>query len=274
MDVTQPVARTAFYCCVVRADDAASSRPVCGDTSAARFVDDEIRRDLAPLLRFGRPAASNVARHRLIDDIVREQLATDPGRRIILLGAGFDTRAFRLQGGHWFELDDPQLLAFKETRLPAADAPNPLTRIPVSFQTDTPRHYLAPLAGDDEVLVILEGVSMYLSDSALTELAAALISVLPHATLVCDLMSAAFASRFSRQLRRGLERMGATFGQRVVHPHVSIERAGLRPLRQYSIVERAVDAGSVRIWRWLLNTVLRELRDGYAVWVFRAPSAP
>ena len=271
MDITQPVARTAFYCCVIRADDALSSRPVCGDAFASRFVDDNVRRDLAPLLRLTRPAASNVARHRLIDDLVREHLAVDPNRRIILLGAGFDTRAFRLQGGRWFELDDPQLLAFKETRLPAADAPNPLTRIPVSFQADTPRRYLSALAGDDEALVILEGVSMYLSDRALTDLASALVCALPRATLVCDLMSPAFASRFSRPLRRALERMGATFGERLVHPHVSIERAGLRPLRQCSIVERAVDAGSVRIWRWLLNTVLREVRDGYAVWIFSAP---
>lgn len=270
MDVTQPVARTALYCCVIRADDAASPRPVCGDTFASRFLDDTIRRDLAPLLRQKYPAASNVARHRLIDDLVREALATNPHRRIILLGAGLDTRAFRLAGGNWFELDDPGLLAFKEARLPAADAPNPLTRIPVSFATDTPGRYLPALAGDDEALVILEGVSMYLSDAAIADLAAALKSALPRATLICDLMSPAFAGRFSRQLRGALERMGAKFGVQTEHPHFAIERAGLRPLRRFSIVERAVDAGSVRIWRWLLNSVLRELRDGYAVWVFTA----
>ncbi len=119
MDISQPIARTAFYCCVIRADDAASTHPLCGDTFAGRFVDDAVRRDLAPLLSLGAPADSNVARHRLIDDELRERLASNPDRRIIVLGAGFDTRPFRLVGGRWTELDDPPLLAFKEQRLPA-----------------------------------------------------------------------------------------------------------------------------------------------------------
>src|SRR4051795_12204066 len=174
MDVTQPVAQTAFYCCILRADDAASPRPLCGDRLAGRFVDDTIRRAPAPFLRSPRPAASNVARHRIVDDLVRERLAVDPNCRVILIGAGFDTRAFRLTGGRWFELDDPQLLAYKDGHLPASDAPNPLRRIPVTFQTDPPRHYLAPLAGDDSPLVILEGVSMYLADDPIYDLAAAI----------------------------------------------------------------------------------------------------
>ena len=268
MDVKQPVARTAFYCCVIRADDAAAPRPVCGDTFAARFIDAAVRRDLAPMLRLRNPAASNVARHRLIDDLVRAQLATNPNRRIILLGAGFDTRAFRLHGGRWFELDDPQLLAFKETRLPAADAPNPLTRIPVTFANDTPERYLADLAGHDDALVILEGVSMYLSDDMLGALARALAHALPRATLICDLMTPQFAKTFSRQLRRALEDLGATFGVRTSHPRLPIEAAGYRVRAVHSIVEFGRQAGRVAIPRWVLNTVLRGLRDGYGVWVF------
>jgi len=268
MDVSQPVARTAFYCCVIRADDAASASPVCGDRFASRFIDDEVRRDLTPITHLSRPAASNVARHRIIDDLVRDALRADPHRRIILLGAGFDTRAFRLTAGQWFELDDPPLLAYKEGRLPTGEAPNPLVRIPVAFDLDVPDRYIGALAGNDAALVILEGVSMYLSDAALTSLAAALVKHIPRATLVCDLMSPRFAKTFSAQLRRGLLAMGAVFGERTAHPHLAIEAAGLRPTSQVSIAGRAVELGTVRIWRWLLNTVLRELRDGYAVWTF------
>jgi hypothetical protein len=68
VQLEHPVARTAFYCCVIRADDAALAAPVCGDTFASRFLDDTIRRDLAPLLQFRPPALSNVGRHRIIDD--------------------------------------------------------------------------------------------------------------------------------------------------------------------------------------------------------------
>lgn len=268
MDISQPVARTAFYCCVIRADDAVSPRPICGDTFAARFVDEAVRSDLAPMLRLRNPAAGNVARHRLIDDLVRAQLATNPNRRIVLLGAGFDTRAFRLLGGRWFELDDPQLLAFKETRLPAAQAANPLVRIPVTFANDRPERYLADLADTDDALVILEGVSMYLSDETLGALARALIHALPRATLVCDLMTPRFASTFSRQLRTALEGLGAAFGVRTSHPRLPIEAAGYHVRAVHSIVEFGRQKGRVNIPAWVLNTVLRSLRDGYCVWVF------
>lgn len=268
MSISEPVARTAFYCCVIRADDARQAHPVCGDTYAERFVDDTIRRDLAPLLSLAPPAASNVARHRIIDDLVREHLAAHPNARIVLLGAGFDTRAFRIAGGRWFELDDPPLLAFKEQRLPAAQATSPLTRIPVAFDREPPDRFLAPLGGDDEALVILEGVSMYLSDRALGDLAGALARLLPRATLVCDLMSPAFARTFSRTLRRRLANMGALFGAQAGHPRAPIEATGYRCRQRISIAGRAADAGTVPIPRWVLATVLRTLRDGYQVFVF------
>lgn len=268
MLVQQPVARTAFYCCALRAADAAGPRPVCGDTLAARFLDPDTLQQLGPLLRFRGPAAGNVARHRLIDDLVRHALTQDPNRRIILLGAGFDTRAYRLSGGHWWEIEDPNLLAFKEDRLPARSAPNPLIRIPVSFETDSLAPHLSPLAGDDEAVVVLEGVSMYLSATTLGELAATVRSYLPRAILICDLMSPVFGRRFSGGVRRELRRLGAHFAEQHEHPRAIIESSGYAVRQVASIIDRAREAGTLRIPRWLLATLLRELRDGYAVWVF------
>jgi methyltransferase (TIGR00027 family) len=59
---------------------------------------------------------------RLVDDRVRE--AIDAGcRQIVLLGAGLDTRAFRMElpeSIHVFEIDLPELFAFKEPVLARA----------------------------------------------------------------------------------------------------------------------------------------------------------
>ena len=268
MRVAHPVARTAFYCCILRADDAASPRPVCGDALAALFVDDDVRRGLEPALRHRSPAVSNVARHRLIDDLVRQRLVEDPATRVILLGAGFDTRPFRMDGGRWWEIDDPELLAFKEDRLPAAGAPNPLVRVPVSFQKERLGERLTPLGGDDRALVIVEGVTMYLAEETLAELAGAVRAAFPRATLICDLMTAGFAQTFSRPLRRDLERLGASFKQRRQHPRRIVERAGYTVRERHSVVGRAREAGTFRVPGWLFHTGLRGLRDGYAVWVF------
>jgi methyltransferase (TIGR00027 family) len=264
----QPLPLTAFYCCALRAADAASASPVCGDNLAARFLDDETLAQLQPALSFSKPAASNVARHRIIDDIIRGALERNNDLRIIILGAGLDTRAFRMPGGRWWEFDDAALFALKETRLPAHTAPNPLTRTAIDFSRAELRDYLAPLAGDEEALVVLEGVSMYLPTGVLAKTAAAVRASVPRASIVCDLMSPAFRERFSRPLYRELGRLGAHFALNPTHSRVAFEEAGYHPTDVVSIVGRAREAGTIRIPRWLLNSLLRELRDGYAVWTF------
>jgi methyltransferase (TIGR00027 family) len=267
-ETIQPLPLTAFYCCALRAKDAASARPVCDDTFAARFIDDKVLAQLGPALRLGPPAASNVARHRLVDDLVRAALGKNRALRIILLGAGLDTRAFRMQGGQWWEFDDAALFALKEEKLPAHTAPNPLTRIPVDFARGELHDALQPLAGDDEALVVLEGVSMYLTTAALEKSAATVRAILPRASIVCDLMSPAFRDRYGKPLRRELGKLGAHFESYTTHPRAALEAAGYRATDVASIVDRAREAGLFRVPRWVLNTFLRELRDGYAVWTF------
>ena len=262
------VALTAFYCCALRAKDAVSAVPVCGDSYAARFVDDRVRAQMAPLIRFAAPAASNVARHRLIDDVLREALHRDPSRRIFLLGAGFDTRAFRLPGGRWWEFDDGALLGFKEGKLPARSAPNAVVRHAIDFSRDPLADHLGPLAGNDKAYVVLEGVSMYLPLDVLARVASAIRAFLPHAHLVADLMSPAFRRRYSEGLRRELSKLGAQFAHTDAHPRTAIEAVGYRARDVRSIVGRAVEAGSLPLPAWILNTFLRELRDGYAVFTF------
>ncbi|WP_040811221.1 SAM-dependent methyltransferase [Nocardia concava] len=61
---------------------------------------------------------------RLVDDRFREAIAAGC-RQIVLLGAGLDTRAFRMdlpEDVHVFEIDLPELFAFKEPVLTAAAA--------------------------------------------------------------------------------------------------------------------------------------------------------
>ena len=79
-----------------------------------------------PSPAFRIPNAANATAHRIIDDWLRDRLLADPEQLVILLGAGFDARAFRLPGGRWVEIDQPALIAHKDRVLPAARAPQPL----------------------------------------------------------------------------------------------------------------------------------------------------
>ena len=186
------------------------------------------------------------------------------------LGAGFDTRAFRLPGGRWWEFDDPALFALKEERLPERSAPNPLLRRSIDFRRERIAKYLEPLAGNDEAVVVLEGVSMYLAPDALTTLASTVHAFFPRAEFIADLMSPAFRRWFGRGLAKELDRLGAHMVDTNAHPREAIEVAGYRAKGSKSIVGRAIEAGTLRIPGLLFNTLLRELRDGYAVWTFES----
>src|SRR6476660_2524946 len=133
----KPISKTAFYCCGVRMEDAASARPVCNDSYARIFMNDEGLAILEQFKNETRPNASNVARHRIIDDLLQQEILHQPDLLVIILGAGFDSRAYRLQGASWVELDEPQVISYKNERLPAANAHNHLQRIPIDFAIES-----------------------------------------------------------------------------------------------------------------------------------------
>lgn len=114
----------------------------------------------------GGPRASAVVRTRLIDDHVRAALAAG-ARQLVLLGAGFDNRAHRLDAPVAFEVDHPATQATKRRRVPAALAGR------VRFvAVDLAAGELAPAllaAGFDPAVpavVVWEGVTNYLTAEA------------------------------------------------------------------------------------------------------------
>jgi methyltransferase (TIGR00027 family) len=253
--------------------DAQSANPLCGDHLARHFMDAEARELFKQFERFWAPNASNVARHRIIDDLLRKYLQINPGLRVLLLGAGFDTRAFRLAGGQWLELDQPALISFKEARLPAGEAPNALQRVSIDFSNESLADKLAHWKGPESVVVVMEGVSMYLGPEQLQATLDTLGEVFPRHILVCDLMTPAFARRYSSGLRRRIRELGGDFALVLDDPARFVTASGYTQLGRFSIAGRAVEHGTLPIPHWLLNTLLRSLRDGYQVHVFEAANA-
>lgn len=267
----KPISSTAFYCCGVRMLDAESRRPVCGDTLAGRFMEGRGLEVFAPFRRFTGPNASNVARHRLIDDLIRDDLAADHDRQVVIVGAGFDTRAYRLGGGRWVELDEPAVLAFKEERLPAAECPRPLRRVPIEFERESLAAKLAPFREDRPVTVVLEGVLMYLSPEAKRGTLEALVGAFPRHAMLADLMTRRFFDRFGGRIHRRIAGLGATFQDLSDRPEQPFLDLGYRHLGSWSTVEAAKRWGSLAIPWLLLRTVLKTLATEYRVHRLEAP---
>src|SRR6185436_9292312 len=101
------VSKTAWYCCGVRLQDAESPHPVIGDQYAKRLLGEEGMRYWQEFKKFDKPNASNIARHYIIDNHLKQSLHHHPDSTVILVGAGLDSRAYRLTGGHWIEIDEP-----------------------------------------------------------------------------------------------------------------------------------------------------------------------
>src|SRR5437868_7640446 len=175
----KPISQTAFYCCGVRMQDAGRDKPVCGDVYAKRFMNEDGLRILEKFKDETRPNTSNVGRHRIIDDLLRQELVAHPDLCIVLIGAGFDSRAYRLEGGTWIELDEPQVIAYKNERLPVSESDNELQRIPIDFSTESLEDKLSPFVFRSPVVVVIEGVFMYLEEQPIRELLKTLRRLFP-----------------------------------------------------------------------------------------------
>ena len=181
-----------------------------GITSVPNFSDPQARRLLAtPGWRFmnGRAAAlarkpesplalgirpwvdGVVLRVAFIDAVIAERGI----RQLVILGAGLDTRAWRLpalRGGRVFEVDHPATQAYKRAHVAAlGPALAQVEFVAVDFARDDLARALAAAGHDPSVptLWVWEGVIMYLDDAALRgtlavirELSAAGSTLLAH----------------------------------------------------------------------------------------------
>ncbi len=264
-----PVSATAYWTLAARHADAVGPHPVADDTYAARFMDETARTIAARFASLKRPFASFPVRHRIVDDLIGEELARDPDLRVVVIGCGFDTRAFRLPGGRWLEVDEPELLEAKEARLPASEAPRELVRVPIRFGRESLDATLAPYATHERVAVVLEGVLGYLPDSDRRSLLGTLGRLFPRHVVVCDLLTRTFLARYARGLVRFLRENDAEFAASSDRPEALFHELGYRTLAQVSVPERAAELGAEGAPPAVLVRLLPGFRTGYCVWAFQ-----
>jgi methyltransferase (TIGR00027 family) len=248
--------------------DAESPNPVCGDQFARLFMDEAGLQLFQSFKAEKKANASNVARARIIDDYLRGELAANPGVLVVTIGAGFDSRPYRVKGGVWVELDEPQLIAYKDERLPVTNCPNSLKRIPIDFTVDSLDEKLAPFAGHDSVIFVVEGVLIYLDPPACEHLAQVLRALFPKHTLVCDLMTRKFLNSYARSLRNRIAGFGASLTA-PDQPELLFSEYGYRVIQVTSIYRRTIELGLTKVPLWMLN-FLRTLANGYSIYLFAA----
>ena len=225
--------RTAAHNALFRALEA--QRPersrVADDRLAIHFLPRDYR-VLAELARFGPlrrlietvidyrwpgPRAGVVARTRLLDDTITAKLPAV--EQVLILGAGFDTRPYRLVGmkkTRVFEIDHPRTQAVKERIVThiCGRPPGHVTFVPVVFGADDPAQRLAEsgFVNSAPTLVLWEGVTNYLTAESVDDMFRFLGRVLGssspvlftyvHAGMLDESVSFVGAAETMRHLRR------------------------------------------------------------------------
>lgn len=165
--------------------------------------------------------ASLLCRTRYIDDVMRS--AVDEGvEQVVILGAGFDTRPYRISGladVAVFEVDHPAIQVAKRRALERASIPVPtnVALVPIDFEQDELADAL-PEAGfrsGARTLFIWEGVTQYISRQAMEDTLAFVAGAGgPRSSLVFsyireDVVSGAATTTAERQVMDRAERGGA-----------------------------------------------------------------
>jgi methyltransferase (TIGR00027 family) len=250
--------------------DAESDNPLCDDIHARAFMKGDALHILDAFREERNPNASTVARHRIIDDLLRQDLSAHPDLTIVTIGTGFDSRPYRIDGGRWVELDEPQVIHYKNECLPASDCDNELERIAIDFSSESLEEKLGPFAGRNPVVVVIEGVFMYLEEAAIEETLRTLQRLFPGHGLICDLMTRDFFETSGRTLHEKITGLGTSFRFTVDNPEEMFLENGYRSSWSGSIVERAAEAGMIPIPPELFRSELRSVAIGYMVYRFEA----
>lgn len=123
-------------------------------------------------------AGSIVARVRYFDDVARASAGMG-FRQIVILGAGYDTRAYRideLKTIRVFEVDRPETISAKSgiIREIFGSLPYHVTYVNVNFEAEGPGRQLAACGYDpsEKTLFIMEGLLMYLPPEAVDDMLA------------------------------------------------------------------------------------------------------
>jgi methyltransferase (TIGR00027 family) len=270
--------RTAEFMALFRALDERGVRgePIVGDRLARHFLRPGLRLvaaaarvpGIARIVRDGIdrrwPGArtSGVARTRLIDDALRTALAGGVGQ-VVILGAGFDARAYRIAGierARVVEVDRPEMVAAKRAALVRAlgTLPPHVTFVGADFRRENTERALASAGIDPErrTFFIWEGVTNYLTADAVDAMLAVVARAAAGSEIaftyverraVTDLASYPGGTEIARTLARSGESW--TFGLDPAELPAFLDRRG------FALVE---DVGSVEYRRrYLLPRTLR-----------------
>lgn len=253
----------------LRAYESRSPAPILGDVAAAEAV-DRIQYDWARMRRAMRPASNQylvTMRAKQLDDWSADFLRRNPDAVVLHLGCGMDTRAFRLHPpdtAQWFDIDQPAVIALRRKLYDDRDG----YRMIGSSVTG---EWLDEIPTDRPVLMVAEGLLMYLTEPEVRRLLQRLTDRFADGELVFDTVSP-LGPRLSKLLTKGIIKWGIRDARAIErwNPRLRfLDRSAVGAL-----CERIPSAPLRLLWRLVNATPLRnyDVLNRFAISAERSPA--
>ena len=139
-----------------------------------------------------------IARTIVLDRLTTAYLAGHPGAVVVNIACGLDTRCYRMTGyRRWYNLDLPETMAVREKLLPESGA---VTQIAMSAMDDWGSRIEET---DAPVLIIIEGLTMYLTEADVQRIFAVIAGRFPQAAVLVETMNPMVVKRFKEKSIEG-----------------------------------------------------------------------
>lgn len=217
-----PVSATAHWTAAARARESARTDRLFDDPLGEVLAGPEgfeLLDAMEAQLEVGSTSLGMVVRTRFFDDAIARLVDGPRISQVVIVAAGMDARAFRLSwppGVRLYELDRPEVLAIKESRLRTVDARASCDRVTVGVDLVDEWAPLLLAAGfevDRPSLWLVEGLLFYLDRGVVQRLLGRLGALAAvGSVLLTDLVGASFLTHpWTQERLRVMAELGMPF---------------------------------------------------------------
>ena len=139
-----------------------------------------------------------IARTIVLDKLTDDWLNEHPDAVVVNIACGLDTRCYRMSGySHWYNLDLPQTIAVREKLLPENGVISQIAMSAMDDWSGEIAEHAVP------ALVIIEGLTMYLSEAEVRQIFEVITKRFEKATVFAEIMNPAVVKRFKEKSIEG-----------------------------------------------------------------------
>ena len=192
------VPETMLQTVYARAKESRTRGAIC-DKKAEQIV-EKLNYDFSLADRDAAMHSGVIARTIVLDKLVKTYLAGHGGAVVVNIACGLDTRCYRMKGySHWYNLDLPETIAVRRRILPPTEN---ITQIAMSAMDDWGGE-IETAENGVPALVIIEGLTMYLTEEDVQRIFAVISSRFRRAAVLVEIMNPTMAKRFKEKSIEG-----------------------------------------------------------------------